>query len=216
MLRMFLFLKSLSRSVREEEHRLEPSDLSETRGDPCTSLTVWRKSLVISCNGFTVIDSYGDVVYRVDNYTGRPRELVLMDGSGKSILAMRRNKNLRLLDTWLVYGGEVGDHCTSTKEPIFYVKKCINILHGNPNVLAYVYRCRSSEKGYAYMIEGSYSHRSCKVMDETKRVVAEIKRKDAIIGGVSFGVEVFMLIVEAGFDPGFAMALVLLLDQMFS
>ncbi|XP_039011782.1 protein LURP-one-related 17-like [Hibiscus syriacus] len=216
---MFLFLKSLSRSVQEEVHRLEKSalaDSSKTRCDPCTSLTVWRKSLVISCNGFTVIDSYGDVVYRVDNYTGRPKELVLMDGSGRSILAMRRSKNLRLLDTWLVYGGEVGDNCTSTKEPIFYVKKCVNILHGNPNVLAYVYRCRSSEKGYAYTIEGSYSHRSCKVVDRTKRVLAEIKRKDAIIGGVSFGVEVFMLIVEAGFDPGFAMALVLLLDQMFS
>ncbi|XP_039005325.1 protein LURP-one-related 17-like [Hibiscus syriacus] len=216
---MFLSLKSSSRSSQEDEHRRVRSALAEpskTRCDPCTSLTVWRKSLVISCNGFTVIDSYGDVVYRVDNYTGRPRELVLMDGSGKSILAMQRSKNLRLLDTWLVYGGEVGDHCTSTKEAIFYVKKCINILHGNPNVLAYVYWCRSSEKGYAYMIEGSYSHRSCKVVDQTKRVVAEIKRKDAMIGGVSFGVEVFTLIVEAGFDPGFAMALLLLLDQMFS
>ena len=66
------------------------------------------------------------------------------------------------------------------------------------------------------MIEGSYSHRSCKVLDETKRVVAEIRRKDAIIGGISFGLEVFHLIVQAGFDPGFAMSLVLLLDQMFS
>ncbi|GMJ15044.1 hypothetical protein like AT5G41590 [Hibiscus trionum] len=213
---MFLFLKSLSRSAHVEE-QLASAELSKGRGDPCTSLTVWRKSLVICCNGFTVIDSYGDVVYRVDNYTGRPKELVLMDGTGKSILTMRRSKNLRLLDTWLVYGGEVGDHCTtSTKEPIFYVKKCINILHGNPSVLAYVYRCRSSEKRYAYVIEGSYSHRSCRVFDERRRVVAEIKRKDAIIGGVSFGAEVFMLIVEAGFDPGFAMALVLLLDQMFS
>ncbi|KAE8720617.1 hypothetical protein F3Y22_tig00018833pilonHSYRG00030 [Hibiscus syriacus] len=181
MLRMFLSLKSLSRSVQEEEHRRGRPALAEsskTRRDPYTSLTVWRKSLVISCNGFSVIDSYGDVVYRVDNYTGRPKELVLMDGLGKSILAMQRSR--------------VRDHCTSTKEPIFYVKRCINILHGNPNVLAYVYRCRSSEKGYAYMIEGSYSHRSCKVVDQTKRVVAEIKRKDAIIGGVSFGVEVFI------------------------
>ena len=82
-------------------------------------------------------------------------------------------------------------------------------------MLAYVYR-RSSDKRYAYIIEGSYSHRSCKVLDETKRVVAEIRRKDAIIGGISFGLEVFLLIVQTGFDPGFAMALVLLLDQMFS
>ncbi|KAK8703252.1 hypothetical protein V6N13_021574 [Hibiscus sabdariffa] len=139
---MFVFLKSLSRSAHEEEHHGERSASTE----PCTSLTVWRRSLVMSCNGFTVIDCHGDVVYRVDNYSGRPKELVLMDGSGRSIL-----------------------QCDVAR-----------------------------------------------VFDETKRVVAEIKRKDAIIGGVSFGAEVFMLIVEAGFDPGFAMALVLLLDQMFS
>ncbi|XVE64769.1 hypothetical protein DITRI_Ditri07aG0128500 [Diplodiscus trichospermus] len=214
---MFLFLKSLSRSVHEE-HQEQP-ELSKIQEDLCTSLTVWRKSLIISCNGFTVIDSDGNLVYRVDNYKGRTKELILMDGSGKSILTMHRNKNLILVDTWLVYGGEEGDYCTSAKKssekPIFYVKKCINILHGNPKVLAYVYR-RSSDKRYAYMIEGSYSHRSCKVVDETKRVVAEIRRKDAIIGGISFGLEVFLLIVHSGFDPGLAMALVLLLDQMFS
>ncbi|XVF13055.1 hypothetical protein REPUB_Repub08aG0174700 [Reevesia pubescens] len=216
---MLFSLKSLSRSVHDEE---QPEYLSKTQGDDhddlCTSLTVWRKSLIVSCNGFTVIDSDGNLVYRVDNYIGRPKELILMDGSGKSILTMRRSKNLRLVDTWLVYGGEVGDYFTSaesSEKPIFYVKKSINILHGNPNVLAYVYR-RSSDKRYAYMIEGSYSHRSCKVVDNTKRVVAEIKRKDAIIGGISFGLEVFLLIIHAGFDPGFAMALVLLLDQMFS
>ena len=133
-----------------------------------------------------------------------------------SLICYFHGQNLRLVDTWLVFGGEVVDYCTSAKsseKPIFYVKKCINILHANPNVLAYVYR-RSSDKRYAYIIEGSYSHRSCKVLDETKRVVAEIRSKDA--GGISFGLEVFLLIVQTGFDPGFAMALVLLLDQMFS
>ncbi|PPD87718.1 hypothetical protein GOBAR_DD15357 [Gossypium barbadense] len=201
---MSFFMKSSSRSVHEE--RRWSAELPTTQSDLCMSLTVWRKSLVMSCNGFTVINSDGDVVYRVETYIGqRPKELVLMDGVGKSILTMRRNQ---------------GAHCISTKrseeQPIFYVKKCINILHNNPNVLAYVYRGRSTDEKYVYMIEGSYSHRSCKVVNEAKKVVAEIKRKDAIIGGVSFGVEVFMLIVEAGFDPGLAMALVLLLDQMFS
>ncbi|EOY24865.1 hypothetical protein QUC31_008996 [Theobroma cacao] len=214
---MFLFLKSLSRSVHEE-HQEQVEYLSKSTQGPCTSLTVWRKSLIVNCNGFTVIDSDGNLVYRVDNYMGRPKELILMDGSGKSILTMRRGKNLGLVDTWLVYRGEVDDYCTSStpsEKPIFYVRKRINILHANPNVLAYVYR-RSSDKRYAYMIEGSYSQRSCKVLDETKRVVAEIRRKDAIIGGISLGLDVFLLRVQAGLDPGFAMALVLLLDRMFS
>ncbi|KAH1039114.1 hypothetical protein J1N35_040857 [Gossypium stocksii] len=144
---MFFFLKSLSRLVHDDEEPQEQPELSKTDGgsnddDLCTSLTVWRKSLLISCNGFMVIDSNGNLVYRVDKYVGGcPKELVLMDGKGNSILTMRCCKNLRLV---------------------------------------------------------------------------EIKRKDATSGGICFGLDVFVLIIKAGFDPGFAMALVILLDQMLS
>lgn len=121
-------------------------------------------------------------------------------------------------DSWLLYEGEMGRCCSRrklSKKPTWSVKKNIKILQANQNVLAYVFR-GNIEKRHTYVIEGSYTQRSCKVVDESRRVVAEIKRKEAIIGGVSFGVEVFVLVVEPGFDPGFAMALVLLLDQMFS
>lgn len=129
-------------------------------------------------------------------------------------------QNLRLVENWHVYEGEVGDTSrtkrpSSSKQPICSVKKHINILHANHNVLAYVF-LGNSDKRYAYRIEGSYANRSCKVLDKSRRVVAEIKRKEAMNEGVSFGVEVFLLIVCPGFDSGFAMALVLLLDQMFS
>jgi hypothetical protein len=96
---MIFFLKSSSRSVHDQEHHHEPVAEAEVEtrinDGTCTSLTVWRKSLLISCNGFTVINSCGDLVYRVDNYIDRPDELVLMDGSGKSILTMRRRKVIR-------------------------------------------------------------------------------------------------------------------------
>ena len=66
-------------------------------GGEWRSLTVWRKSLVYSCTGFTVIDSCGDLVYRVDNYIGQRRgEVILMDASGKSVLTVRRRKVLFL------------------------------------------------------------------------------------------------------------------------
>lgn len=73
---------------------------------------------------------------------------------------------------------------------------------------------------HAYTIEGSYAQRSCKIYDESRRLVAEIKKKEAMIGGsgrldVSYGLEVFLLIIRPGFDPGFVMAIVVLLDQMF-
>lgn len=84
-----------------------------------------------------------------------------------------------------------------------------------PSVLAYVYGSMS-EKGFKYMIEGSYAHRCCKIMDGSRRALSEIKKKEALKVGVSFGLEVFHLIVQPGFDSRFAMAIVLLLDQMFS
>lgn len=52
------------------------------------SLTVWRKSLVYSCKGFTVIGSNGSLVYRVDNYSNRPNQIFLMDASGFPIFTI--------------------------------------------------------------------------------------------------------------------------------
>lgn len=102
--------------------------------------------------------------------------------------------------------------------PVCCVKKRVNILNGNPKVQAYVYRVTSDsyKRHAAFTVEGSYEHRTCQVLDESKRVVAEIKRKEANSKDVSFGIEIFQLIVHPGFDPDFAMAIVLLLDQMFS
>lgn len=135
-------------------------------------------------------------------------------------------QKLTMADTWLVYKGEAdeeecGRDKLLLKRPIYSVKKQMGILQANRrnNVLAHVYECygeASKCKRYAYAVEGSYADRSCKVVDEYRRVMAEIKRKEASIGGISFGVEVFVLMVKPGFDTGFAMALVLLLDQMFS
>lgn len=129
-------------------------------------------------------------------------------------------QKLRIVENWHVYEGEVGEasgtnRSTSQNQPICIVKKRINLLNANQNVLADVFP-GNSNKRYAYRIEGSYANRSCKVLDASRRVVAEIKRKEAMNEGVSFGVEVFLLVVGPGFDSGFAMALVLLLDQMFS
>ncbi|KAH7862255.1 hypothetical protein Vadar_002149 [Vaccinium darrowii] len=208
---MTLFSKCVSRKVHEHQQH----DQQDCEADGLwTKLTVWRKSLVFSCQGFTVIDSHGSLVFRVDNYTGRPEEVTLMDGSGMPTLTLRHRKKLRLVDTWLVYEGEDGEH--SSKKPIIgCVRKHINILRPNSKVLARVY-CGPSDKKFAYTIEGSYVHRSCWVLDESKRVVAEIRRKESMNGGVSFGLEVFHLIVRPGFSLSFAMAIVLILDQMFS
>ena len=55
------------------------------------AVTVWRKSLLFNCEGFTVFDCKGDLRFRVDSYSlGRKSEIVLMDASGKSLFTIRR------------------------------------------------------------------------------------------------------------------------------
>ena len=128
-------------------------------------------------------------------------------------------QKLGWVDSWFVYEGDHSNSCPSSESPICCVKKHVSILQGNPDVQAYVYRGAShshNKRCAAFTVEGSYANRTCKVLDEWRSVVAEIKRKEANTKNVSFGVEIFQLVVHPGFDPGFAMALVLLLDQMFS
>ena len=93
-MKVFSRFKSVSRAVHEGEEQ-EGHDEHDDDGDRrnlCTTLTVWRKSLVINCKGFTVIDSHGNLVYRVDNYIVHPDEVILMDASGNSLLTMRRRR----------------------------------------------------------------------------------------------------------------------------
>ncbi|EOA27927.1 hypothetical protein CARUB_v10024098mg [Capsella rubella] len=169
-------------------------------------LTVWKKSLLFNCDGFTVYNANGELVFRVDNYMNSPRDnIVLMDASGLPLLSVRRKK-LSFGDCWMVYDGE------TARDPILTARKNVNII-SNRRSLAWV----STKKTVLYEIEGSYGQRSCKIVDErrNKKKTAEIKRKETMIGGVAFGKDVFKLIVESEMEPRVAMALTIILDQMF-
>ncbi|KAF3448938.1 hypothetical protein FNV43_RR09656 [Rhamnella rubrinervis] len=163
-------------------------------------LTVWKKSLLFNCSGFTVFDAKGNLVFRVDNYmAGNKGEIVLMDAAGKPLLTIRR-KRLSLGDNWLVYDGE------TAVNPRFSVRKQVNILNGKS--LAHV--------SWAAGGKSSNQGRNCGVYDQKRKRVAEIKRKEAAVGGVALGGDVFRLIVDSDeLDTPLAMALVILLDQMF-
>ncbi|XWS71502.1 hypothetical protein CRYUN_Cryun03dG0143200 [Craigia yunnanensis] len=170
-------------------------------------LTVWKKSLLFNCNGFTVFDAKGDLVFRVDNYMEANKgEILLMDASGWPLLTIRRKK-MSLGDSWLVYEGE------TLMNPTLSVRKSVNILN---KCLAYVIPGNTNNRNnIIYEIEGSYSQRCCAVYDDKRRLVAEIKRKEAV-GGVAIGTDVFSLIIQPDtIRADFAMALVILLDQMF-
>ena len=106
----------------------------------------------------------------------------------------------------MVYDGE------TQRDPMFTAKKNVSIMTNKRSLVSV-----SSKKTVLYEIEGSYSQRSCKILDErrNKKKTAEIKRKEAMVGGVSFGKDVFKLIVEPEMEPRVAMALTIILDQMY-
>ncbi|KAG0488758.1 hypothetical protein HPP92_007407 [Vanilla planifolia] len=188
-------------------------DSSITLESEPVTLTVWRKSLLFNCSGFTVFDAKGDLVFRVDNYSSSRRtEIVLMDFSGKSLFTIRRKK-LSLIERWYIYEGEA-----VTARPRFLARKSVTVrLSGcKHKELANVARCSraGAEEGPVYGIEGSFLQRSCVVLDDRRRNVAEVRQKEAV-GGVSFGGDVFRLVVQPGFDAGLAMAMVVVLEQMF-
>lgn len=54
-------------------------------------LAVWKKSLLPNCNGFTVFDNRGNLVFRVDNYVGSHKDhILLMDAAGTPLFTIRR------------------------------------------------------------------------------------------------------------------------------
>lgn len=74
----------------------EPPEMAvgreEDGGGAAAVLTVWRKSLLFGCSGFTVFDGQGNLAFRVDVYGGDAAAgtVVLMDSSGTPLLTLRR------------------------------------------------------------------------------------------------------------------------------
>jgi uncharacterized protein YxjI len=167
-----------------------------------TTLTVWRKSLLFNCKGFTVFDARGDLAYRVDSYDAEPAggDVVLMDPAGRPVFTVRRKRLSLSGDKWLIFAGE------EERRPLHALKR-----GGGGKTMARVSPCArggpASEA--AYEVEGSYARRRCVVYDAERRAVAEVQPKEAV------GSDVFRLVVQPGVDVSLAMALVVALDQMF-
>lgn len=201
------------------------------------SLTVWKKSLLLNCKGFTVFNGKGNLVFRVDNYVAnfnKSGQILLMDAVGKPLLTIRRKK-FSWGDKWLVYEGE------ESSNPKYLAQKQSNLLLNsnsskNTSLLANVFTLNSSQiqnpinknkeikvtsprktsESIIYQMEGSYAKRSVLVYNNKRQCVAEIKRKETA-GGVVLGGDVFRLLIlrPDDIDTAMAMALVILLDQMF-
>jgi uncharacterized protein YxjI len=187
--------------------------------EPPVTLTVWRKSLLFNCKGFTVFDARGNLVYRVDSYASDSRaEVVLMDAAGRAVLIVRRRKLIGLgSDQCLVYPGE-----ETRLPPLYAVKRrapaaqYMRSAGDNAKSMAHVAPCSGAKVtakaagGSGYEVEGSYLRRCCTVYDERRQAVAEVRPKEAV------GSDVFRLVVLPGMEVSLAMAVVLALDQMLA
>ncbi|KAG4136948.1 hypothetical protein ERO13_D07G040900v2 [Gossypium hirsutum] len=180
-----------------------------------TQLTVHKTSVFYRGDGFVVYNPKGELILRFDSYYGPhghplPKdELVLMDATGNCLLTLIRKKP-SLHQRW---EGLLGEK-TKNESPIFCVHRSSII--GRSNVVVDVYGDPSQE----YHIDGSYPHRCCTIYNtslesSSKEPMAEIKRKVDPSTHVMLGKNVFLLCLRPGFDSAFAMALVLILDQMF-
>ncbi|KAD4584545.1 hypothetical protein E3N88_22146 [Mikania micrantha] len=75
-------------------------------------LTVWKKSLLFNCEGFTVFDTKGNLVFRVDNYAAANKaEVFLMDAAGRSLLTIRRKSSNKKIVAYTIEGSYAQRSC---------------------------------------------------------------------------------------------------------
>ncbi|CAL4897148.1 unnamed protein product [Urochloa decumbens] len=175
--------------------------------NPSAVLTVWRKSLLFNCDGFTVFDASGNLAFRVDCYGARGRrraEVVLMDVAGKPLLTLRR-KRLSLAEQWVIYDGDATAEPTKSK-PLLSVRRNVS-LRSSTKTLAHVTPLVPGAS--AFVVEGSYGRRACAVRDARGDAVAEVCRKESV------GDDVFRLVADPRLGAPLAMGLVIALDEMF-
>lgn len=181
--------------------------------DSVTPLTVWKKSLLLNCSGYTVYDPNGNLIFRVDNYCSDPKnEVLLMDAAGLVLLTLRR-KRLSLQNVWQGFLGEL----QNAQKPLFVARRSLSLFIPTNN-LAEVYvlspGIRKTKRHSDYHIKGCYAKRSFTFLNSFGDVVAEVKPKQVRSNQINLGGDVFNLVVRPGYDVAFVMGLIIILDQM--
>ncbi|KAF0919164.1 hypothetical protein E2562_028462 [Oryza meyeriana var. granulata] len=191
-------------------------------------LTVRKTSHFSPGDGFAAYDhSTGRLAFRADTY-GRGHgggaasagELALLGPAGEALITVRRRRP-SLHHRWQGFLGARADG----QKPLFSARRS-SILGGAAagavvELLAPLPSSFSSTYAAAELlrVDGSFPRRCCRVVAPKaesggEAVVAEIRRKVDEGARVVMGRDVFVLRVSAGFDAAFAMAIVLVLDQI--
>jgi len=181
-----------------------------------TTFTVWKKSLVFNGNGYTVFDSLGNLVFRVDNYAyDAKRQLFLMDAVGNVLLTLV-HKRLSFNGRWEAYRG---DGYGRGIKPAFSVIKSVSTLFSSKPSAKVVLNPteRQNTKLYDYEIEGSLCKPSSSftVFNASREIIAQATRKQAT-SKIMLGEDVLSLVVQPGIDQAFVMGLFIIFNQIIS
>ncbi|GLJ51335.1 hypothetical protein SUGI_1091490 [Cryptomeria japonica] len=171
-----------------------------------THFTVWKKSLLLNGKGFTVFNSLGNLVFRVDNYASNAKnEVLLMDDAGQLLLTLRR-KRWSIGKRWEAFRGDP----MQSEKPTFSLVKSLGFSN---KITANVFANRGRKsKVYDYKIEGSCKS-SCTIFSVSGETIAQVKRKEAKLD-IVLGNDILNLVVEGRVDQAFVMGLLIMFDQI--
>ncbi|XP_031486861.1 protein LURP-one-related 3-like [Nymphaea colorata] len=176
-----------------------------------SSLTIWRRSLLFHGKGYTVYDSTGSVVFRVDNYASdRPRETHLMDLSGNVLLTIRPSRKLGIVERWEAFKGDGDSEVGSVEKakPLFTATKG---LVGNSR-----YKITVSGTQMDYLIACTPGQGCYKIYHRNSLTnpLAEVNQKCANEPKITLGKDVLSLCIQPGIDQVIVMGLVIINHAM--
>ncbi|CAO2140659.1 unnamed protein product [Urochloa humidicola] len=188
--------------------------------------TVWKRSSMgfQGTDGFSVYDAAGRLAFRVDNYSRRSKifagELLLMDGQGAPLLALRP-QIFSMHDQWNCYkASEESQGNRTISHQLFSMRKCSVLQKGHEAEVS-MSGCsagsgHTGQQGPSFLVEGCFRRRNCKIRNSDGEEVARIMRKKAETASESLtlGDDVFSLVVEPNVDCTMIMAFVVVLDRI--
>ncbi|CAM0151231.1 unnamed protein product [Urochloa decumbens] len=187
--------------------------------------TVWKRSSIgfQGTDGFSVYDAAGVLAFRLDNYSRRPKlfagELLLMDGQGAPLLALRP-QIFSMQDQWNCYkASEESQGKRTISHQLFSMRKCSVLQKGHEAEVS-IFGCGTASghtgQGPSFLVEGCFRRRNCKIRNSAGEEVARIMTKnvETASDSLTLGDDVFSLVVEPNVDCTMIMAFVVVLDRI--
>lgn len=177
---------------------------------PPSTFTVWKRSLFLNGKGFTVFDSSGNLVFRVDDYSCQAKhKLSLMDATGNILLTMRHKRRLSFNQRWDAFSG---DGHGSGKPAFTVITSVLTLFSSKPSARVVISPikghntkvCHYHMKGYLGKPASPFT-----LFRGSGEIVAQARRKQAT-SGVMLGDDVLRLVVQHGIDQTFVVGLLII------